>query len=486
MTEWDDGQFGLEREADNWIEHLRRIVMEQVRRPFWTAADNADLLRLVYRPDAFRGLLDAATGAVALHNTNARTTIYYLPISGILEANDHRRGFTTRYDDMDITFAPRFLNQDHNRAIIEMARDVANRNLPVNDYFARITITRNPVPGLIHGNQALTNAADVRIDLVGVNTNTRNIRTWDANMQTRAERMIDERLSCQILRQNILNILERGPFMGERAEYVMLDFIERIEGEIAQELNNMVTRDVPAAPTAAGIVSSHTRPITALNAQMHIIARNTPADMSVTGFTQVTNRVGGVEWQHSQTVEQAAGWAVFAQAPGAFAFTGVTVNIPGIEDVPGGNLMTTLLARLGIADVFGHGTIDLHQNATRQMLTTSIARLAGAPANTDGTTWVANNLNITLANRNATSPVAAQEAVAMVMALYERRTNTRISNFFIRNHNHTAGMSLDTRYEQAVRVAFELGIITELRPASPVTIGEFMNMLTALDARIGL
>jgi hypothetical protein len=95
-------------------------------------------------------------------------------------------------------------------------------------------------------------------------------------------------------------------------------------------------------------------------------------------------------------------------------------------------------------------------------------------------------MGITLANRNALALVAQQEAVAMVMALYERATNTRVNSIVIRNHQRTANMALDPRYAQAVRAAFEIGIITELQPQMPTTIGDLLEMLAILDARVGL
>jgi hypothetical protein len=141
-----------------------------------------------------------------------------------------------------------------------------------------------------------------------------------------------------------------------------------------------------------------------------------------------------------------------------------------------------------LADSFGHGDIDLHQNATRSMVLGCIARLAGAPAASDPITWVASNMNVTLANRNANGLVAQQEAIALVMALYERKTHTRISSVIIRNHSHTAGMTLDTRYAHAVRAAFELNIVSDrnLQPGAPVTVGDLLGMLAALDAKVGL
>jgi hypothetical protein len=488
ITGWDDSRFQLERETDNWLEHLRRLLLEQIRQPFWVAVDTPDLLRVVYRPDAFRALADAPGTAIPLHNTNARTSVYYLPVSGILEANDHRKGFSASYNDMDILFAPRFLNQEQNRAITEMARNVSNRNINVNDYFVRITLERQTPPpsNLLHGNPPLGGAVDVRIDLVGVNTNVRNVRTWDTNMTNRAAQIIDDRAANPIIRQNIFNLVERSDHNGERGEYLMLDYLATVEEAVAAEISRQVMRDIPLTPNSVGIIASQRTPVTAFDAPMHIVSTGNAQNMSVNAFSQVRAGISP-EWHPLPTAEHANGTALTAQAPGLFVFSGRAIHIPGIETVPHGNAITSLAARFGLASLFQDPAgIDLHRNATRHEVVGSVARLAGAPPSADAISWVASNMNVTLANRNGNGPVSQQEAAALVMALYENKTNTRVSSIVIRNHANTAGMTLDSRYAQAVRAAFELGIVRDLQPDSPATVGDLFNMLAALDGRIGL
>jgi hypothetical protein len=77
----------------------------------------------------------------------------------------------------------------------------------------------------------------------------------------------------------------------------------------------------------------------------------------------------------------------------------------------------------------------------------------------------------------------------MLMALYEHKTNSQIKNLTIRNYQTPSALKrLDDRYAQAMRAAFELGILTntELRPANPITIGELLDMLGALNAKVKL
>ena len=120
------------------------------------------------------------------------------------------------------------------------------------------------------------------------------------------------------------------------------------------------------------------------------------------------------------------------------------------------------------------------------MIVASVARIAGAPVNADPIAWSAANLNVQMTNRNANALLQTQEAIAIVMALYERRTNTSIAQITIRDTQAIAGMNLDPRYSQAVGAAFEIGIITNrnINPQGSITIGEFLDMLTQFNQRI--
>jgi hypothetical protein len=164
-------------------------------------------------------------------------------------------------------------------------------------------------------------------------------------------------------------------------------------------------------------------------------------------------------------------------------FAGRVVEIPGIETTPRGQVVTAIVARHGLEDFLGVN-VDLQANANRQTVVSAIARAAGVPQGADVFAWANANLNVTMSGRNATGLVTSQEAIAMLMALYEHRTNTRINTIRISNTTRTAGMNLDPRYAEAVRAAYELGFVTnDINPTGHITVGAFMDMLTLLNAK---
>jgi hypothetical protein len=478
VTEPDQEDIWVDDETDGWLNYMRRRLAEILRRPYWVIENTPQQLRLVYRPyDVFAGfMLENPGTALPLHNTGAPRITYYMPSSNIRDANANRRGFVTSYDDISFQMAPSFLDVNFNQPLMDMARQVNNMMSDVTDSFVRMELNRQPVsPVAIYNVPAITQETSFNTTIVGTNRNARNIRTWDTAMHNRAAQIIERRVSDPILRASIREMLLDGWESEQISEHIY-----RMIADIENEVSRAVASDM--RNFANGILSTEQAPITEFDAPVHVVALSANDDMFVTGYERVANR-----WLPQPLIEQHVGQSFVSRAPGTFAFTGRTVSIPGIVEEPQGDVITRFAARYGLEDFLGLN-VDLQQNATRQMLAGSIAAMAGAPRTADPIAWMDSNMNINMSSRNANALVSRQEAIAMVMALYEHRTNTSIDNFMIRNFQQTAHMVLDARYAQAVRVAFEMGLITdyELNPAGPISIGEFLNMLATLDARVPL
>jgi hypothetical protein len=473
MTEFDQGVFDLNRDVNDWSQFLRRQLEEMLRRPFWFVQDTPTSSIIVYRPEGvFAGLMLDSPGAVPLHNTDTNSQIIYLPATIIRDANENRKGFSTRYSDLDILFAPLFLNADHNQAVMDMVRALNARDSELSDYFIRLDFNRVPTTE-IFGVPSIARQTNVSASLVPTGRNIRSIRSWERTVLDRATRIVNAAVEDPIMHQNIRNLLIAGAEPED-----MLDYVDTVVSRISNDITKMVSDDMHARSN--GILSTRSMSVTEFDSAMFVVATAAGPETSVNAFRQQAG-----QWIPQNTIQFAHGRAIASRTPGTFAFTGRTVNIPGIENVPRGNTVTSIVARHGLEDLFGLN-IDLQQNATRQMVVGSMARIAGAPHGADLMNWGVANLNVNLSSRNATGLISQQEAIAVAMAVYEHRTNTRVNTIAVRNFQNTAGMQLDNRYAQAVRAAFEVGMITDnsFNPAGPITIGEFLNMLAELTSRV--
>lgn len=474
MTEVDQEDDRRDREIDDWLNYLRRRVEEFLRREFWLAHRTPYSTTVVVRPDdVFRGLMDGTTGTdIRLHNPGTDRVVYYIPTNAVFTANENRRGFSTAWDDIQFLFAPSFLTDVDNQAVIDMLRAIDVRGSDISDSFVRLEFNRIPIDE-INGRPAITPRTQLTASMVGTNDTIRNIATWDRQMLRRATAIVEDWLTDAVMRENFRVQLIEELSNEDMSDHVY-DFLERVLQDIIDATSEYMTM------AYGGILYNRQDVIHDFDAAMHVIATPPRDTYSVFGYEFVNEA-----WRQQNLIEAHNGRSMIFRRPGIFAFTGREIIIPDIEITPRGDTVISIVARYGLEDLFGV-YVDLEQFANRQMVIGSIARTAGVPVNANAMNWAVENLDVQLTSRNATGLISRQEAIAVTVALYAHRTNTPINTLRIHNHQNTAGMDLDARFANSVRVAFELGLIsdTEMDPAGPITIGEFLDMLTLLNARV--
>ncbi|MCL1845621.1 MAG: hypothetical protein FWF77_06940 [Defluviitaleaceae bacterium] len=474
MTEVDQEDDQMDREIDDWLNYLRRRLEEFLRRPFWLAHRTPYSTTVVIRPeDVFRGLMDETVGTdIRLHNPGTDRVVYYIPASALFTANENRYGFSTAWSDIEFLFAPSFLTDVDNQALIDMARAIDERGSDVSDAFVRLEFVRNEYDE-INGRPAITPRTQLTASMAGTNDSIRNITTWDRHMLRRATAIVEDWLTDAVMRENIrVQLIEE--LSNEDMSDHLYDFIDRVLQEIINATSEYMVQ------AYGGILHNRRDVIYEFDAAMHVIATPPRDAYSVFGYEFVNEA-----WRQQNLIERHNGRAMIFRRPGIFAFTGREIIIPDIEITPRGGTVISIVARYGLEDLFGV-YVDLEQFANRQMVIGSIARTAGVPANANAMNWATENLDVQLTSRNATGLISRQEAIAVTVALYAHRTNQPINTLRINNHANTAGMNLDARFAPSVRAAFELGLVsdTDMDPAGPITIGEFLDMLTLLNARV--
>ena len=475
LTADDDDLFQIDRDTGNWIEHLRRQLYERLDRPYWIAQDTPTNSIIVYRGaphDVFRGLVQGtAGGAIPLRNTDAPNVTYFMPLSIMQYAESQRMGFSTRFSDLEFMMPASFLNSNHNQTWLDMMR-ILNTTAAYTDMFIRLDFELRQFT-YIDGIPAASRQASFSITAQTTNRNISSIASWDHNILLQAQSIVAQRIQDPVLRQSIVQLL-----VNEATNEELWLLIDQLVDSVYAHIASMVLSYLRT--TENGILTTTTRDFTNFDLPVHITLLGADPEFSVNAFIL---HVSG--WIREQHFQMANGPTISVRAPGTFAFTGRLIIIADLQELPRGGAVIAIVATFGLDDLFGYD-VNLHQNANRHMIVGSVARIAGAPVNADPIAWSAANLNVQMTNRNANSLLQTQEAIALVMALYERRTNTSVAQIVIRDTHATAGMNLDPRYRQAVNAAFEIGIVTNrnINPQGSITIGEFLDMLSQFNQRV--
>ncbi|MCL2564863.1 MAG: fibronectin type III domain-containing protein [Defluviitaleaceae bacterium] len=454
----------------DWNNHLRDELERLLRNPFWTLRQDANAFHVIYRPTFFTDVIHNTTGSqIRLPLENAWQTTYFIPAAAFRQAWDAHMGFTVvnPNGNMEIIIPARSLDMDNNPLSLTIANGL--RYNQFQDFMVAITINWSS-PETVNGEPALTPAADVRIALQPAR---QNIAAWDAALLNTLRERIDEYLENPAIRRYIEEAVRGGVPAEEIARYV-ITAVENSRQGIIGVANASFTQVQFGAPL---VMPTFDRGI-------HI---NTGADSTMAAVTALQYH-GNNRWMPLTTAPFGRGQGIVTTVPGTYVFTGRLINIPGVEHITGGPVARAVVAKHGLDDFFGREAIDIAANTTRGAMVNSVARMMGAPRGTDAAAWLrANGIAVPAGNMNG--PIPTQEALHLMMLVYEAQTGTRINSIRITNFNAVNNLQgLNPRFRDSLRAAVELNIVRSenLNPNAPLSVGDLLEILAALDSLVGL
>ena len=469
MPDTDLAEEEYRRIIRDWENHMREEIYRLLRSPYWVMRQDNQAFAVVLRPSMFNEIMRGAIGnQIVLPFNLAAQTVYYVPAQSFLQAVAAESSWIIPSDRMRITVPHGTIDMANNDAVLAMTRALRDRGGDIEDYFVRMNVHWAIVPQ-VHGQQTLTQSADVSLSLVATDY---NIARWE-----------------QETLQELIDAIDNENFFEQHLNYI-------IEGVRGYADNFELEREVLAAVAGArnAFTSIVRREFTDIqsnrshlpvNFDRSIMLNATAGDgqAAVEAFTMI----GGVWARIATTFDNGAGALVASSAP--VVFTGRTINIPGLVGTPGSGQTIGIVARHGLDDFFGTGFIDTTAIATRGQLIDSVARMLGAPRGTTNSNAWLRDRGINIAPGAANTPITSQEAMHMLMQVYESQTGTTAESVRITNFGATANLvGLNPSFATSYRAAIELGLYTNtnLQPAGHVTIGTLLDTLTNLDSLIGL
>lgn len=222
-----------------------------------------------------------------------------------------------------------------------------------------------------------------------------------------------------------------------------------------------------------------------LSQPMTIALNNVSATDAIGGHQFAAN-----QWVPQNMQQQGTTRLMHSHVPGRYAFSRQFNAFFGIENLPNHDKLLALIQQYGLGDFIGGQVpaFDINAPVTLNAVQGVVSRIAGATPNQNPQDFLRNRGYVVVA-RGATAEAQAQEAIYYIMALYEMRSGTNVSSLRITNFNALTGITgIDARFRPFIQGAAELGIInpTGMQPTAPMTMGEFLRILSLLDARIGL
>lgn len=472
-TEHDQDDFDNQDDFDSWLDYLKNELMKLLRDPYWignnirTSNNSFRGQHIVYRPSMFDQVMSETIGnLIDLVSPTDDLVSYYLPATIVREANQNNKGFRISYENMDVILPPNTINLDSNLVVRDISQDRR-----YTDYFIQITLDFRTITGEVEGNEPLTK--ELTLDIIGLAT-VENINRWDNNMLENAIEKILSTLDDSYLSDDIRDLID-----NEISNEEMVREMFSIVQDVRRLISNDIVRNLNAISRDRGSIDT-------LDSRGIIAVRNINNRTSVNAFFKQNNL-----WMPQEVVDfGSSSRAIYISRTGIYIFTGNELIILGIESVTSGNRIISFVARYGLDDFFGRGdAFNLNAAATRSMVINSIARIAGAPRTENAIRWLNSNKNMQVSSRDMNGNITTEEAIYLVMKLYEVTTNTRINTVRITNYTALNQLNIVTpAYRQYIMAAYQLGFYndTNIQPQWPITIQQVLELLATLDEKVGL
>lgn len=471
-TELDQNIIDQENDMGSWEDYYKQELENLLRNPYWVLEDTNRIFRVVYRPSMYDSLLLKSTGSqivLAQSEKGANTHVYYIPSSIFLGANSQEKGFTIIIGDVEIIIPPRALDHNTNEHIIRINNDLRNINNNIKDYYIRIAVENRSHTNNVNGNSPLSDQIEISYEIVG---SEMTASEWDAKIQEMHIQEIEQQSKSSYIRNWILDSLRRGRPFDEMVRRI-LEWVEETRLSLIRQTNTSFNRERAFA-----------RRIHELDLSMIIVYRNNSQGTIVNGYRWV-----GSGWQSITTSDFGDFKGIRSNLLGTFIFAGRTVSVPGLSDTQNGGVAFSIITRYALDEVLGQrGSINLEAVATRNMFVKSASRIGGMQQGGNPVQFLTSKGYFVPAG-NLNGSIAIQEAIYIMMSVYEIKTNTSLETIVIRNHGAISNIEgIDPRYLPSIRAGFEIGLYTDasFQPNSNITIREMLEMLTLLDSKVSL
>lgn len=468
-TDFDNAENNSDQQLEDFENNFNGLVDKLKKEAFWFIKNTPSETNVIYRPAYFDEVLNSSkTSILELEKgKEAPLKIYYLPASAVFKAFDQNKGFNIKFKNSDVIFSAKSINPAQNQAIKKLEE---RRNADkTEDYFIKLSVEFREAKYNVNGSINASPLVDIKLDAVAT---TEKIVDWDLSIADYVDELLKtDEFSIKVkekIKELILDKKDNATILKEVENFVN-KFKESFAEKIEKKLKSIIGK---------------TYYTEFLNGNLIFTTNDINSDMTAYGYKAVLGN-----WKSVNTSEYAGKKAIFTNELGSYIFTAKKIIINGLSNLPNANVSNQLISKYGLDDFFGkNGNIDLKSNTTRNAVIGTVARMAGAKR-TESPLQFLKSKGINISSRNTNGNITSQEAVYLVMKVYELRTSKSLETIKIRNYNKTANIKgLNKAYKKAVQAAFDIDIYSNenMNPNGSININEFLQLISNLASKIGI
>ncbi|OOB76974.1 MAG: hypothetical protein BEN19_03090 [Epulopiscium sp. Nuni2H_MBin003] len=374
---------------------------------------------------------------------------YYFPASTFETANENNTMIQVEIDEFTLTIRPNTINSAIKEVNKVMSATAAGT---LDDYYIRLSLDTQKIDN-VNYQPALTQEFVVGLEVV-------ELKTEDVFIEIDIEQRMSELIT--------LGRVEAEDELRIEIENADLDNteLEELVAEIVYEIS--LEHQSDAKEILEYAIQGTERIISVSNKML--------LETSITGSNIVAYYYND-GWKSIFSFQLPSGYALEIEDMGSYAFSGTLVVDFEIPTIAG----SSIINKYGLGEIFNL-TTGLEQTATKQQVYDAVAKVLNAPDGVNSVLYLQNSGLQGITSANLNSGIRQDEAIFVLMQLYEKVTYRSVSQIVITDRQSVTNIGAFTPiYREYVYAGVQLGFVqtvdAQVYPSQPLKVSEVIDIM---------
>ena len=447
-TEYDEDYEEEQKKYEEFLKKFDQEVEKLGNREYWVVEEDTTYK---YRND-YMNAKAAMNNEYNLVVEDDSEATYYIPAEAFMTATENNTTLNITIGDYSASIRPYTLTES-TEEIEEVLDQIANNK--IEDYYIQISFSLNSISGTVGGQNVLSPKMIIDMEVV-----------YSKEEEDHIEYEIEEALTdlAANSRKDVIKQLKKKVDNGKIDEDVLSDIVsdemEELESDLAKKvkkiLNNKTKKKVSINKIEKAIL---------LIAKIDAYAAD--------GYYYSGN------WMSVDVYSALGGFSIEANQLGAYVITG---QASLLDTVPSLAPYQSFISKYHLTDIFTLDGYMIKTAVRKDQLYGAVARVLGAPRNTDNVTYLKSKNIQGLSTLRIGENVRQDETVYIVMQAYEKLYNRPVSTIAIKNRQSVQNIgAFQPVYRNYVYAAVELKIVeptdNKVMPSKQMTVEEVIKLL---------
>ena len=447
-TEYDEDYEEEQEKYEEFLQKFDQEVEKLSNRDYWVVEEGTVYK---YRND-YMNAQASVSNEYNLVVEDDKEATYYIPAEAFFTASENKTTFNIAIGDYSASVRPYTLTEDHEE-IKEVVEQIANNK--IEDYYVKVSFALNNLSGTIGGQKVLSPRMTVDMDIVYVKED-----------EDRIETEIEEALADLVAeeRKDVIEELEKKVDKGKIDEDILGDIVSDAMEDLEKDLAKKVKR----------IMNNKTKKtvsVTTIDKAILLVAK--VEAYAADGYYYLG------DWVSVDVYSAAGGFAIEANKLGTYVITG---QASLLDTVPSLAPYQSFISQYHLTDIFTLDSYMIQTAATKQQVYSAVARVLGAPRNTDSVTYLKGKNIQGISTLTMNQSVRQDETIYIMMQAYEKIYNRPVSSINIKNRQSVQNIgAFQPVYRSYIYAAVELKVVEPVDrrviPSKQLTVEEVIKLL---------